>query len=114
MKVYITSRIYLLLLFCSFTLMAQAQQKFEIAGSVQDEAGQPVPGVSIYVKDKTGIGTSTDMEGRFTLKVDRGDKIQFSFIGYAKYEYLALKPEKNLIVKLLPDVSALEEVVVEA
>lgn len=52
-------------------------------------------GVSVYVKDKTGIGTNTDMDGKFVLKVDRGDKVQFSFIGYARHEYLALKTEKN-------------------
>ena len=41
-----------MLFFCSITIMAQAQQKFEISGIVQDETGQPVPGVSVYVKDK--------------------------------------------------------------
>ena len=114
MKAYITNRIYLMLFFCSITIMAQAQQKFEISGIVQDETGQPVPGVSVYVKDKTGIGTNTDMDGKFVLKVDRGDKVQFSFIGYARHEYLALKTEKKLVIQLVPDVSALDEVVVEA
>ena len=103
-----------MLFFCSITIMAQAQQKFEISGIVQDETGQPVPGVSVYVKDKTGIGTNTDMDGKFVLKVDRGDKVQFSFIGYARHEYLALKTEKKLVIQLVPDVSALDEVVVEA
>ena len=56
-----------MLFFCSITIMAQAQQKFEISGIVQDETGQPVPGVSVYVKDKTGIGTNTDMDGKFVL-----------------------------------------------
>lgn len=114
MKAYITNRIYLMLFFCSITIMAQAQQKFEISGIVQDETGQPVPGVSVYVKDKTGIGTNTDMDGKFVLKVDRGDKVQFSFIGYTRHEYLALKTEKKLVIQLVPDVSALDEVVVEA
>ena len=103
-----------MLFFCSITIMAQAQQKFEISGIVQDETGQPVPGVSVYVKYKTGIGTNTDMDGKFVLKVDRGDKVQFSFIGYARHEYLALKTEKKLVIQLVPDVSALDEVVVEA
>ena len=114
MKAYITNRIYLMLFFCSITIMAQAQQKFEISGIVQDETGQPVPGVSVYVKDKTGIGTNTDMDGKFVLKVYRGDKVQFSFIGYTRHEYLALKTEKKLVIQLVPDVSALDEVVVEA
>ena len=35
------------------------------------------------------------MDGKFVLKVDRGDKVQFSFIGYARHEYLALKTEKK-------------------
>ena len=40
--------------------------------------------------------------------------MQFSFIGYARHEYLALKTEKKLVIQLVPDVSALDEVVVEA
>lgn len=103
-----------MLLFCFITVMAQAQQKFTISGTVVDELGGNVPGVSVYVKDKAGVGTSTDLNGKFVLNVERGDKLQFSFIGYKKHEYLALKAEKNLVIKLDPDVSALEEVVVEA
>lgn len=103
------------MLFCCFiAVMAQAQQKFAISGTVLDELGSPLPGVSVYVKDKAGVGTNTDMDGKFVLQVERGDKLQFSFIGYKRNEYLALKAEAGLKIKLEPDVSSLEEVVVEA
>lgn len=114
MKSYITNRICFMLFFCCMAVVAQAQQKFAISGMVVDEFGGPLPGVSVYVKDKAGVGANTDMDGKFTLQVERGDKLQFSFIGYKKGEYLALKPENALKIKMEPDVNALEEVVVEA
>lgn len=114
MKSYITNRICFILFFCFMTVMAHGQQKFAVSGIVVDEIGEPLPGVSVYVKDKAGVGTNTDMNGGFSLQVERGDKVQFTFIGYTRVEHLALKAEKGLKIKLSPDVNSLEEVVVEA
>ena len=48
------------------------------------------------------------------MQADRGDKLQFTFIGYSTVEYLALKADKNLLIKMNPDTEMLQEVVVEA
>lgn len=101
------------LLLCLVADMALAQS-FVISGMVKDEKGEPLIGASVYVKDKPGTGTAADLDGNFTLKVERGDKIQFTFIGYKTKEYLALKEVKNLVITLQPDEATLDEVVVEA
>ena len=114
MKSYITSKIYFILFFCFIAVAAQAQQKYTISGTVLDEISAPLPGVSVYIKDKPGVGTQTGVNGEFSIKVERGDKVLFSFIGYVPQEHLALKNEQKLSIKLAPDSKALEEVVVEA
>lgn len=113
MKNRLRLRICLFLLGCLVAVVAQAQS-FSLSGIVQDEHGEPLVGASIYVKDKAGTGTVADLDGRFSIKVERGDKLQFSFIGYVTEEYLALKAEKDLLIKMKPDSETLQEVVVEA
>ena len=109
-KMYCWCLVFMML---SITTMAQNKQ-FTLSGIVYDETGTPLIGVSIFVKDKPSTGTTTNIDGKFTLKVERGDKLQFSFIGYTAYEYLALEAKSNLIVHMNPDANALDEVVVEA
>lgn len=52
-----------------------------IRGTVTDERGEPIPGVTVSVSG-TGIGTATDMDGRYSLTVPEGATLVFSFIGF--------------------------------
>ena len=62
---------------------AQAQQTGDCHGTVLDEEGDPLIGVSVLVVGTTN-GTATDIDGNFTLKnVEKGAKITFSYIGFA-------------------------------
>lgn len=72
-------------LLCLFGLansvLAGAQQKM-IKGSVKDETGQPLIGVTIQVKG-TSMGTVTDAKGNFSIDVPAGDStLTFSYVGY--------------------------------
>ena len=58
-----------------------AQEQFVISGVVSDDTG-PLPGVTIYAKNRPGVGTSSDINGKFSLRVFRNDNVVFSFIGY--------------------------------
>lgn len=70
----------------SFT-MIQAQQKV-VTGTVTDaNDGLGIPGVSVVVKGTT-IGTSTDFDGRYSIKVDANSTIVYSFVGYRPQEIL--------------------------
>ena len=75
-------------LFLAFILLspvfvnAQGEVKKDVlTGYVKDRNGQPLPGVNILVKDVSGTGISTDMEGKFTLDLKGKRALVFSFIG---------------------------------
>ncbi|MDP2336024.1 MAG: TonB-dependent receptor [Bacteroidota bacterium] len=89
---------------------AMAQQSV-LTGKVTDSAsGESLPGVSIVVKGTTN-GTISNLDGGFTLSVNKGDVIQFSFVGYKKLEIVA-QGQKSLTVALVTDNEELGEVVV--
>ncbi|MDR1335292.1 MAG: TonB-dependent receptor [Tannerella sp.] len=102
----------LLLLPLCLSLYAQEKGNLTIAGIVYDETGEPTPGVTVYLKDRAGMGTITDIDGKFSLKVTKGDIIVFSFVGYEKIEHLALEENKNLVIRLKENAAQLDEVVV--
>ena len=59
---------------------AQQSGNFEISGVVKDTSGEPVIGATVIVKN-TQIGTTTDVDGKFKLKVPHKSLLQISFIG---------------------------------
>lgn len=82
-----------------------------VSGSVLDETGAAIPGVSILEKNTTN-GTTTDTEGKFSLTLRSDEPVLIvSFIGYQTQE-LAVANRTNISVSLNPDVASLEEVVV--
>ncbi|HET7118969.1 MAG TPA: carboxypeptidase-like regulatory domain-containing protein, partial [Hanamia sp.] len=54
-----------------------------ITGTVKDEKGDPLAGVSVILKG-TNKGTSTDTDGHFTIDANAGDVLEFTFIGYQR------------------------------
>ena len=59
-----------------------------VKGTVTDQTGQPVPGVSVFVKG-TQVGTTTGLDGNFSLTVPAkllGGRLVFSSIGYTDVE----------------------------
>ena len=90
-------------------LLAYAQQT--VSGTVIDDAGEPLIGVSIQVKGTT-TGSITDFDGNFTLdNVASSDVLVFSYVGYAPKE-ITVGNQKVLKVTLSEDTEVLEEVVV--
>ncbi|CAM1374295.1 Alpha-2-macroglobulin [Tenacibaculum xiamenense] len=72
----------------------------KISGVVEDESG-PLPGVNVQIKG-TSYGTTTNFDGKFTLNVNNGDILVFSFIGMKTVEkkmgdsgYIAVLMESN-------------------
>lgn len=90
--------------------IAQAPQK--VTGTVfSEEDGQPVIGASVIIKG-TNLGTTTDIEGRFTLtNVPASAKVlRISYIGMMPQEVNIKGVPMNITMK--PDAQTLEEVVV--
>lgn len=84
-------------------------QTITVTGNVYDDLG-PLPGTNIQIKGTTN-GTTTDMDGNFKIDINKGDVLVFSFVGYLKQE---ITPDGSgaLQVKMLPDATEMEEVVV--
>ena len=81
-----------------------------ITGSVIDENGKGLPGVSIQIKNTTQ-GTSSDADGNYRIVAEKGATLVFSFIGYVKQE-IAIGDQTIVNVTMAPDAQALSEVVV--
>ena len=82
-----------------------------VSGKVTDEKGGGLPGVTVVVKG-TSQGTNTDTDGNFRLTVPSANSVLvFSFVGYARQE-IAVGSQASLTVSLVPDNTALKEVVV--
>ena len=56
-----------------------------VRGKVTDPSGEPVPGAGVFVKG-TSIGTTTDLDGQFSLTADPGTTLIFSSLGYESVE----------------------------
>ena len=96
-----------LLLMCSFTIHGQQQ----VTGKVTSNEGEPLPGVNIIVQG-TSMGTISDADGNYTIKVPNGDAVLvYSFIGYVN-ETITVGSQTVIDVKLIPDLKTLDEVVV--
>lgn len=95
--------------------LAQTVDKVTISGTVMDEKGEELPGVTIIVKDATSINTVSDEEGRFRLQnIEKGSTVIFKFVGFLDYSYVATESKDKLRIGLKENVSALQEVVVVA
>ncbi|MDR2384326.1 MAG: TonB-dependent receptor [Tannerella sp.] len=101
--------ILIFVLSCGYTLVAQT---FIVSGTIFDEADDTMAGVNVYLKDKPGIGTSSDYEGKFSIKVAKGDVVIFSFIGYETQERYVTKEETGIKISMQPSSVVLEEAVV--
>jgi TonB-linked SusC/RagA family outer membrane protein len=99
------------LLFVGFTVQAQMQ----ISGTVTAaEDGQPIPGVSVVVKDNTTIGTTTDIDGKFSITVpSSAQALIFSFVGMKSQEVM-INNRTVIDIKIEAEFMEMDEVVVTA
>lgn len=85
---------------------------FNVKGIVKDALGEPLIGVNVVVKGAS-FGTITDIDGQFSLKVKKGDTVEFSYVGYAS-QAVTISDNKVLTVIMKEDTEMLGEVVVTA
>lgn len=74
----------ILALFCAYLLIGvhlAIAQTLQVTGTViSGEDGQPIIGASVVVEG-TKTGVTTNVEGKFTLRVDKNAKLKISYIG---------------------------------
>jgi TonB-linked SusC/RagA family outer membrane protein len=85
-------------------------QKKTVSGTVLDEKGDPLPGVTVTIKNDRA-GASTDAQGRFSLAVAPGAVLVFSYIGFQKQE-MAVGNSTTYQVRLKEQAGTLKDVVV--
>lgn len=93
---------------------ATTKKARSIQGTVTDKNGDPLPGVTVLLKGNNNYGTSTDIDGKYTLSVPGDDKypiLVYSFIGMESKE-LPVRGSSTLNVTLNEDTKTLQDVVV--
>jgi hypothetical protein len=76
---YFKKNYYLLtIIMCANTLFSQTS----LSGTVVDQNGQPIPGVTILDENNETNGTVTDFDGNFSITVPSDGELNVSFIGF--------------------------------
>jgi TonB-linked SusC/RagA family outer membrane protein len=88
------------------------KQNQKVSGTITDAStNEPLVGVNVIVEGTT-LGTSTDIDGKYTLDVPNQNAVLvFSFIGY-NTERVTLAGSSTVDIKLVADIRSLDEVVV--
>lgn len=94
-----------------WTSIASAQEPVSVSGQVKDTNGNPIIGATVVV-ERTGAGTTSGVDGAFTISVHPGDELTVSFIGYATRKLPVTQAVSNLEVVLEEDALKMEDVVV--
>lgn len=107
-KLNITLSLFLML----FAIGASFAQEQQISGTVTDENGVPLPGVNIVIQGSSQ-GTNTDFDGNYSLNVNEGQTLVFSFVGFEEHTEL-VGTMATINVQLSESSNQLEQVVVTA
>ena len=99
-----------LIILLAVTSQTTFAQSVRVTGTVRDENGQTLPGVSVTVKG-TQTGTNTDNSGHYTINASGSDVLVFSFVGYSKRE-VEVKGKTTISLTLSQDTRNLNDVIV--
>ncbi|MGY8971981.1 MAG: carboxypeptidase-like regulatory domain-containing protein, partial [Flavobacteriales bacterium] len=104
------NKIFFLFVFLPMMVFSQSKT---ITGSVTDDGGLPIPGVTILVKNSKNLGVATDFDGNFSITIPSNQTkiLVFSYLGYATQE-VTVSNTTNVNLIMIPDQTQLDEVVV--
>ncbi|MDD7914794.1 SusC/RagA family TonB-linked outer membrane protein [Polaribacter ponticola] len=100
-----------LLLVMLVNICFYAQDAYTLKGVVNSKGeNSPLPGVTIVIQN-TAKGTETDFDGNYSIQVEKGQVLEFSYLGYATQK-VTITNQKTLNISLVEDASVLDEIVV--
>ena len=92
------------------TVFAQGAQKQKVTGTVTDESGEPLIGVTV-VENGANVGAITDLDGKYSLEAPANATLTFSYVGYLTQNVKVAGQSTHNVV-LREDNALLDEVVV--
>lgn len=100
----------MLLCFCgnAFAESGTSMLQSDISGTVTDDAGMPLPGVTV-LNLQTNNGVTTDFDGKYTISASKGNALQFSYVGMQSQE---ITVGESATINVVLQVSQLDEIVV--
>ncbi len=104
MSKFLKIKLIIILMFFGASNCIVAQ---EVTGVVVDDSSQPLPGVSVIIKDSS-TGTTTDFDGKYSLEANTGDILVFSYVGYDSQE---IEVSGNVLNVTMQAGVALDEIV---
>ena len=99
----------ILTLILAFVVQITFAQDKTVSGTVSDESGMPVAGVNIIVQG-TSSGTQSDFDGNYSIMVNEGSILAFSYVGYTAVSR-TVGSSDTINVTIAEDVAQLEEVI---
>ncbi|MBP1614398.1 MAG: TonB-dependent receptor [Bacteroidetes bacterium] len=102
-----------LIVFMVSTNILYAQSSLVAGGSVMDEKGEALVGVSVSIKENPGNGTITDADGRFKLSgIKSKQTLVFSYIGFESQELFLRSTNERMRIVLKENVNMMDEVII--
>ena len=87
-----------------------AQDRITVSGTVTDEAGLPLVGLTVFVEGTTS-GATTDLDGKYSIEVSPDAVLVFSYLGY-RTQTVPVGGRSRIDLQLLPDTELLTDAVV--
>jgi TonB-linked SusC/RagA family outer membrane protein len=104
------TKLQFILLLMTVTSLSWAQGGKTITGTVTDDVGGPLPGVSILVQGTT-TGTQTDFDGHYSIEATAENTLEFSYLGF-KTQDIVVADQMEINVNMITSANDLDEVVV--
>ena len=104
-------RILLLFLAALASLLASAQQRRTVTGTVYDFDGTPMTGVSIVVQGSQR-GSISDENGKWSLEASTGETLEFWFLGYETIDRVLGEGDSAIEITMQVSANVLDDVVV--
>ena len=106
-------RILLLSIILSLHAFVTPAQKFSVSGKVLDETTKrPLPFVNVIIRNSNG-GTTTNLEGNFSLEIDSAGILEFRYVGYQN-KIIVIQTDQFIRITLHEVSRELQEVVVHS
>lgn len=101
------------ILLFALCISAMAQNKtIKVSGTVTDANDQPLIGVNVTIEGVTGFGTTTDVDGKYTIEMEPYNRLVFSYIGFIEQTILIKEQAVQNVVLAEDDATSLDEVII--